>query len=410
MKKILLSLVALMAMSVQTALAQDLIWNEDFSSFEANAVPSGGDYQYVSADGTSSTKVYNEALAGGEKPELLISKNGGSFTVTIPMNGKSGELTLSFKSNKKNLTVTAENATIGEKSATGNDYQYPVTVAAGTESVTFIFSNSSSSNIRFDNARLFSGEAKKPAGITWGTASRDVTLGAEDNNLPTLSNTNNLPVTYSSDNTEVATIDAEGTITLVAAGTANLTASFAGNDEYEAAEVTVKLNVKAAATEPDPSEDITNTPETAYTVAQANELIAAGKGLDSKVYVAGTITKIKEVSTQYGNATFWIGDEATRGEADLQIYRGYFLENEKFTAENQIKVGDKVVMYGLLVDYNGTKEMKDVHVYSLNGNQTVGIRGIEAGKNSQSIYNLAGQRVGKAVKGIYVINGKKVVK
>ena len=408
MKKILLSLVALMAMSVQAALAQDLIWNEDFSSFEANAVPSGGDYQYVCVG--SSTKVYNENLAGGEMPELLISKNGGSFTVTIPMNGKSGELTLSFKANKTNLTVTAENATIGEKSATGNDYQYPVTVAAGTESVTFIFSNSSSSNIRFDNARLFSGEAKKPAGITWGTASRDVTLGAEDNNLPILSNTNNLPVTYSSDNTEVATIDAEGTITLVAAGTANLTASFAGNDEYEAAEVTVKLNVKAAATEPDPSEDITNTPETAYTVAQANELIAAGKGLNSKVYVAGTITEIKEVSTQYGNATFWIGDEATRGEADLQIYHGYFLENQKFTAENQIKVGDKVVMYGLLVDYNGTKEMKTVYVYSLNGNQTVGIRGIEAGKNSQSIYNLAGQRVGKAVKGIYVINGKKVVK
>ena len=410
MKKILLSLVALMAMSVQAALAQDLIWNEDFSSFEANAVPSGGDYQYVSADGKSTTKVYNEALAGGEKPELLISKNGGSFTVTIPMNGKSGELTLSFKANKTNLTVTAENATIGEKSATGNDYQYPVTVAAGTESVTFIFSNSSSANIRFDNARLFSGEAKKPAGITWGTASRDVTLGAEDNNLPILSNTNNLPVTYSSDNTEVATIDAEGTITLVAAGTANLTASFAGNDEYEAAEVTVKLNVKAAATEPDPSEDITNTPETAYTVAKANELIAAGKGLDSKVYVTGTITKIKEVSTQYGNATFWIGDEATHGEADLQIYRGYFLENEQFTAENQIKVGDKVVMYGQLADYKGTKQMTKVYIYSLNGNQTVGIRGIEAGKNSQCIYNLAGQRVGKAVKGIYVINGKKVVK
>ncbi len=408
MKKILLSLVALMAMSVQTALAQDLIWNEDFSSFEANAVPSGGDYQYVCVG--SSTKVYNEYLAGGEMPELLISKNGGSFTVTIPMNGKSGELTLSFKANKTNLTVTAENATIGEKSATGNDYQYPVTVAAGAESVTFIFSNSSGKNIRFDNARLFSGEAKKPAGITWGTASRDVTLGAEDNNLPILSNTNNLPVTYSSDNTEVATIDAEGTITLVAAGTANLTASFAGNDEYEAAEVTVKLNVKAAATEPDPSEDITNTPETAYTVAQANELIAAGKGLDSKVYVTGTITAIEEVSTKFGNATFWIGDEATRGEADLQIFRGYFLENQKFTAENQIKVGDKVVMYGLLVDYNGTKEMKTVYVYSLNGNQTVGIRGIEAGKNSQSIYNLAGQRVGKAVKGIYVINGKKVVK
>lgn len=50
--------------------------------------------------------------------------------------------------------------------------------------------------------------------------------------------------------------------------------------------------------------DITNTPETAYTVAKANELITANVGLATKVYVKGVITSIDEVSTQYGNATY----------------------------------------------------------------------------------------------------------
>jgi len=38
------------------------------------------------------------------------------------------------------------------------------------------------------------------------------------------------------------------------------------------------------------------------------------------------------------------------------------------------------------------------------------IQGIEAAKQNGAIYNLAGQRVEKAVRGIYVINGRKVVK
>ncbi|MGN1237830.1 MAG: Ig-like domain-containing protein, partial [Muribaculaceae bacterium] len=281
MKKTLrISLVALFATLCNVAFAADIIWSEDFSSYAKNDVPAGGEFSYVCVG--SGTKIYNENLAGGEVPELLIGKSGGSFSVTIPMNGKSGEMTLAFKANYDRITVTAVDATLGDKVVSGNDYMYPVTVAAGVEEVTLTFTNSTSSNVRFDNARLFQGEAKKPAGLSWGTASRDVTIGSENNKFPTLTNANNLPIVYSSDNTEVATIDAEGNITLVAAGSTNISASFEGNDEFEASTVSYKLNVKAPA---DPSEDISNTPETAYTVARALELITEGKGLDSKVYV-----------------------------------------------------------------------------------------------------------------------------
>ena len=400
------SLLSLLVLVCESVFAQkETLWAENFSSYAANEVPAGGDYGYVCKDGESSTKVFIEAIAGGEAPELLISKKGGSFSVTIPMKGKSGEMTLNFKANRT-LSVTSDDATIGDKTNTGNDYTIPVTVAEGTASVTLKFDNTSSKNIRFDNAELFIGESKKAPGLSWGVASRDVTIGSEENNFPTLSNENNLAVTYSSDNTEVATIDAEGNITLVAAGTANITAEFAGNDEFEAGSVSYKLIVKAA---PEPSGDITNTPETAYTVAKANDLITAGQGLETKVYVIGTITKIKEVSTSYGNATYWIGDGTEYSANDLEIYRGYYLEGENFTAEDQIKVGDKVIVYGMLVDYKGTKEMTGSSIYSLNG-VTTGISNIKAETiNDGAVYNVAGQRVNKLSKGINIVNGKKIV-
>ena len=401
------SLLSLLVLVCESVFAQkETLWAENFSSYAANDVPAGGDYGYACKDGESSTKVFIEAIAGGEAPELLISKKGGSFSVTIPMKGKSGEMTLNFKANRT-LSVTSDDATIGDKTNTGNDYTIPVTVAEGTASVTLKFDNTSSKNIRFDNAELFIGESKKAPGLSWGVASRDVTIGSEENNFPTLSNENNLAVTYSSDNTEVATIDAEGNITLVAAGTANITAEFAGNDEFEAGSVSYKLIVKAA---PEPPVDITNTPETAYTVAKANDLITAGQGLETKVYVIGTITKIKEVSTSYGNATYWIGDGNEYSANDLEIYRGYYLEGENFTAEDQIKVGDKVIVYGMLVDYKGTKEMTGSSIYSLNG-VTTGISNIKAETiNDGAVYNVAGQRVNKLSKGINIVNGKKIVK
>ena len=399
------SLLSLLVLVCGSAFAQKTtLWTEDFGSYAANDVPAAGDYGYVCVG--SGTKIYTQNLAGGESPELLIGKSGGSFSVTIPMNGKSGEMTLRFKANKSNLAVTSTDATIGEKSYSGNDYSFPVNVADGTQTVTILFSNSSSSNIRFDNAELFFGVSKKAPGLSWGTASREVTIGSEDNSFPTLSNENNLAVAYSSDNTEVATIDAEGNITLVAAGTANITAEFAGNDEYEAGSVTYKLTVNAA---PDPSVDITNTPETAYSVAKANELIAAGQGLDTKVYVVGTITYVKEVSTSYGNATYYVGDGTEQSGDDLMIYRGYYYNGDKFTAEDQIKVGDKVIVYGKLVDYNGTKEMTSgSSIYSING--TTGITTVKTQSANGTIYNLAGQQRSKLAKGINIVNGKKVVK
>lgn len=406
MKKFLrMTMTAVLAVVCNVAMAQDYIWTEDWSTAKKDQTPTDVNSNYSYKDGGTATKIYTENIAGGTSPELLISKSNGSFTANIDLKGKNGEFTLRFKTNQTiEVTSATEGVTIGELSKSGNSRECTVTVPPSTATLQLTFTSTTGKNARFDDAQLFQGTAKKPAGLSWGTASRSVTIGADDNVFPTLSNENNLTVTYTCEPADVATIDKDGNITLVGPGSATVSAIFEGNEKYEAQTVSYTLQVKAASTS-----DIANTPETAYTVAKALELITAGEGLDTKVYVKGTITNVSEIDTgDYGNATYTISDDAAKTN-ELLVYRGYYLNGEKFTAADQIKVGDNVVVYGKLVDYKGTKEFTSgSSIYSING--TTGINNIEAAPATDgATYNLAGQRVAASYKGAVIRDGKKFI-
>lgn len=86
--------------------------------------------------------------------------------------------------------------------------------------------------------------------------------------------------------------------------------------------------------------------ETPKTVAEALQL----SGINN-VYTKGIISRISEVSTYYGNATYFISDDATTTN-ELQVYRGKYIGNTSFTSEGQIQVGDTVVVFGNITTYN----------------------------------------------------------
>ena len=158
--------------------------------------------------------------------------------------------------------------------------------------------------------------------------------------------------------------------------------------------------------------DITNTAETAYTIAKAKELIDAGEGLSESVYVKGTVSQAsKELNPTFGSLSYYISDDGTTGN-ELQVYGGLSFKGEKFTSVDDIKVGDVVVVYGKLKKHNNTTYELDKNniLISLNGT-TTGITNIttdEAAKNAP-VYNLAGQKVTKAYKGVVIKNGKKMI-
>lgn len=83
--------------------------------------------------------------------------------------------------------------------------------------------------------------------LTWSADSYTATIASESNVFPTLTiNPEAIKgsVTYSSSHPEYATIDAAGNIRLLAAGTTTITASYAGDEDYNASSDTYELTVE----------------------------------------------------------------------------------------------------------------------------------------------------------------------
>lgn len=108
-----------------------------------------------------------------------------------------------------------------------------------------------------------------------------------------------------------------------------------------------------------------------YNAAAANKAAEGLKDGEEKkdVYVSGIISQIKELSTQFGNASFYISDDGKTEGSQFYVFRALYLNGDKFTAEDQIKVGQKVVVKGSLVNFKGnTPELAQ-------GGQVVSVEG-----------------------------------
>ena len=102
-------------------------------------------------------------------------------------------------------------------------------------------------------------------------------------------------------------------------------------------------------------------PEGCLTVAEA---VALGEQLSANdttdfVYIRGYVKKIASKHADgvasYGNGSFYMVD-APADAKDFYAFQVYFLEGKKFTAPEQVAVGDLVVLYCRIVNYNGTIE------------------------------------------------------
>lgn len=99
--------------------------------------------------------------------------------------------------------------------------------------------------------------------------------------------------------------------------------------------------------------------------------LAPNKNSEKQVYFTGTVDSFKsgeEPGNTYGNATFYLKDESTTEK--FYCFRVMGPDNKKFTSADQLKVGDKVVVYGNVVNYNGnTPEtvLGKAYVVSING-------------------------------------------
>ena len=249
---------------------------------------------------------------------------------------------------------------------------------------------------------------KQSAGLAFDKSSLSVELNGEFTE-PTLTNPHSVTVTYSSTDENVATVGTDGTLTIIGAGKTTIKASFAGNDEYEEGEASYTLTVK----DPLAKGGRLNP----YTVAAAITFIGTLEGETSdEVYVKGIISQIDEVSTEHGNATYWISDNGTTTTTQLEVYRGKYLEKAAFTAADQIALGYNVTVCGKVKLFTNSDNVstpeftQNNYIYELTiPSISTGINQVEKIAEGAAIYNLNGVRVNKVQKGVYVVNGKKVV-
>ena len=109
------------------------------------------------------------------------------------------------------------------------------------------------------------------------------------------------------------------------------------------------------------------TAEDPYNITKLADLLLSGETVEGEVYAKGIISQIDNVSIQYGNAQYWLSDDGSK-KYQLEVYRGLWFGGAKFTSEDQIALGDEVVVCGKVKVYNGTPEFDaNNKIISLNG-------------------------------------------
>ena len=278
-----------------------------------------------------------------------IRAYGGNY-FTVSSDYTMTDIALTFASGEGTNAITTDVDTYEDGTWTGSANEVTFTISGSTghrriASVTVTFTTGgagATTVVTIDdsgitNTNVFDGTAAGKLTATVSVKDGDPIEGAT--------------VTWSGDNDEVATIDAEGVVTLVAAGSVTFTASYAGvEDTYNPSSKTYKLTVINW----DP-----NGPGTAnnpYTPAQAIAAIDAGQGVTG-VYAKGIVSQIVTAfNPRFGNITYNISADGTTEGEQLQAYRGFSFEGEWFTSEYGVMVGDEVVIYGNLKKYGSTYE------------------------------------------------------
>lgn len=185
-------------------------------------------------------------------------------------------------------------------------------------------------------------------------AEATVTVNVEDAasfTAQTLTGAEGLTITYEMTGDAIGTIDENtGAVTLNGTeGIATVTATFAGNNSYQAGTASYTLTV----TDPNKKGTATNP----YTVAEAIAFIntLGSNTSEEDVYVSGIISQVDSYNSSYKSITYWISDDGTT-TGQMEVYSGKGLNGADFSSKNDLAVGDIVTVKGKVKMYGETPE------------------------------------------------------
>lgn len=124
---------------------------------------------------------------------------------------------------------------------------------------------------------------------------------------------------------------------------------FSGTKEFQTGNYIVSLNGVGGTTTPDTPTTGKGSESNPYTVAEAIAAIKAGAPT-SEVYVTGIVSDVYFYSDQYKSLSYYISDDGK--SKDMQVYSGKGLNGADFTSKDDLKVGQKVTIKGIIKAFN----------------------------------------------------------
>lgn len=285
------------------------------------------------------------------------------------------------------------------------------------------------------------GVVKKSADLAFSETKIDIENGVDAFTAPTFTKATTAAVTFASDNESVATVNANGVISLAGGlGTAVITATAVANDEYNEGTASCTINVFKY-----------NVYKKVTEITSGKEYLIVAQRNDSTVYAyplaetytygylsVGTIKELTDeikVKSLYDDGfTFTAVDG---GYTIQDCYDRYLYQKDEYksfnvsadnaavwTVEPQGDGTFKIAINGYFIQWGqGTHKTWGVYteqqanavlpmLYQLDESSSNinAVATVKTVNENAPVYNLAGQRVGKNAKGILIQNGRKFIR
>ena len=188
---------------------------------------------------------------------------------------------------------------------------------------------------------------KAAAGLSFDETAFDVDLNDDSFVAPTLNNPNSLTVTYASNDEDIAVVDENtGELLLVttAEGSVTITASFAGNDNYNAGNASYTITIT------DPNKK--GSKKNPYTVAEVNSGSYSGNNY-VKGYIVGFFAGKDSDAASSGNSNIALSDSPSEisGANTIAVQLPSGDIRTAWNIDDNDVIGYEVIVYGNITGY-----------------------------------------------------------
>ena len=374
------------------SLTQDVTFNDWSKVTGSSYDASKGEQIFVGSDGVDYTWTFVQSvMRENTKTRIQLKKNEGELLSPTFETSNGFDVTITFDCTKNDASIT--------ETGTDNTVQgaSPLTlsVTSPSASITIEAGSAPTYITQIDIKPIASSSLQNPelafTDIT-GDVTKQLTEGSYSSAATTVSDAT---ITYSSSDTEVATINQEGRVTLVAGGTTVIKAEVAETETFDAASVEYTLTVIDPATAKifTKISSIDELTDGKYVIAYKNTMAMVNQANGSRI--AATTINVSDddaifnpdasivwdiTTTTNGvsisnNGTYVAGENSN--DASLSDFEdkvcewNFSIENDKFRATN-VQYTDRFLQYNSgykwFACYKASSKQQDLTLYKLEEN------------------------------------------